>query len=118
MALHNRIEWIGSGVRMGIKVDSGNVDWAPGPVILRHNIIARECGSELGDAGIMVKKAKNAIVERNLIDVTFIDNSVRFDACTNRRTFSNRKKNSTLLPGYDVTQARHTEEWELETEKC
>jgi hypothetical protein len=116
VALHNRMEISGTGARTGILFNSDSVGLALGPVILRHNIIGRADTPNSGDIGVSLTRIANAIVERNIIDVTTKDNSIRFDSCTNKKTFSNRKKDSTLLPGYDATVSRHTEEWELETE--
>jgi hypothetical protein len=36
--------------------------------------------------------------------------------CTHVKTFSNRKLDSTLLPGYKPLEGRHTGEWKLEAE--
>jgi hypothetical protein len=117
VALHNRIDFVGTGPQMAILIAGADPGNAFGAVILRHNLVSRKNGStpDSGDVGIFLN-CKNCIVERNFIDVSLADNSVRYLNCTNIKSYGNRKKDHALLPGYDASSGKHVEEWELETE--
>ncbi|HUP77633.1 MAG TPA: hypothetical protein VM260_03660 [Pirellula sp.] len=116
--LHNSIGVSGASAAKGISIGATATGYIKGPLIFRHNLVRRLDTGSSGDIGIELDYSPQNIIERNIIDLPSapIDNAIVVRNCANVKTFANRKLNSTLLPGYKPLEARHTEEWELETE--
>lgn len=118
--LHNRFDLAGTTTPVkGIYIKGSSQGLTPGPIVLRRNLIRRSNpATELdGDRGIELDTCTSAIVERNVIDVKLPDqNTIYATSCANLKTFANRKTDSTLRPAWDVTNSRHSQEWELESE--
>lgn len=116
--LHNSIGLIGSAAAKGLSIGANANDYIIGPLILRHNLIRRLDTGHADDIGVELDYSPQNIIERNVIDLpaASANNAIVARNCAHVKTFSNRKLNLTLLPGYKPLENRHTEEWELEAE--
>ena len=121
VALNNWIELgtddVGEWYVCGIRLKRSSADGFQ-HTILRGNGIRCD-GLEYnpeGDYGIELGGCSSAIVENNLIDIQFPDNSVVHAACGSVKCFNNQTAGAEFLRGYNNDTGRHDAELTTDVE--